>query len=136
MITSKGAEHFSDSYLAGIYVHDVEKKKALLVLHEFEEMGVDPGKILGIKDKYYLEKVRQGLTPMSALIYTRIMLEQPARPLPKTNFCVRCGKPISAFRIYCPECRGDIKNPRGDKSGARLPTIIKPGKKSTRIKDF
>lgn len=100
-----------DPALAEYYVQNVEKEKALKVLKERINDDEDPEKILRIKDKYYREKVVSGLAPMSALIYKRIMLEDPLpKPKEEPRTCIRCGKIVGKSQMYCPECRDGIKS--------------------------
>lgn len=99
-----------DPSLAEYYVQSLEKKKALEVLKERIEAGETAEDATKIKDRYYREKVVSGLCPMSALIYTRIMLENPLpKPVADPKRCIRCGAIVGKFQIYCSECRNDIK---------------------------
>lgn len=99
-----------DPSLAEYYVQPMEKKRALEVLAERIADGESAEDITKIKDKYYREKVVSGLCPMSALIYTRIMLDTPLpEPKEEPRRCIRCGKFVGRYRVYCPECRNDIK---------------------------
>lgn len=100
-----------DSSLAEYYVQPLEKKKALEVLTERIAEGEDPEVITQIKEKYYLKKITSGLCPMSALIYTRIMLETPLpKPAKEPQRCIRCGNIIGKQCVYCPDCKDTIKH--------------------------
>ena len=99
-----------DPSLAEYYVQPLERKKAIEVLKERIEAGEIAKDIIKIKDEYYREKVMSGLCPMSALIYTRIMLETPLpEPKEEPRRCIRCGKFVGRYRVYCSECKNDIK---------------------------
>lgn len=99
-----------DPSLAEYYVQPMEKKRALEVLAERIEAGETAEDVTKIKDKYYREKVVSGLCPMSALTYTRIMLDTPLpEPKEEPRRCIRCGKFVGRYQVYCPECRNDIK---------------------------
>lgn len=99
-----------DPSLAEYYVQPLEKKKALEMLKERIAEGETAEDVTKIKDKYYREKVVSGLCPMSALIYTRIMLENPLpKPASEPKRCIRCGTIVGRYQIYCSECRNDIK---------------------------
>lgn len=57
------------------FVSEQHKQDALRRLDERIHAGhEDPEEILGITDEYYLNKIIQGLGPMSYTIYDRIML--------------------------------------------------------------
>lgn len=103
----------TETGLSEYYVQPLEKKKALEMLEERIAEGEIAKDITKIKDKYYREKVMRGLCPMSALIYTRIMLENPLpEPAKEPKRCIRCGKIVSRYQVYCNECRNDIKRDR------------------------
>ena len=106
----------SESQYAGYYVQPLEQKKALAILEYDIAIGRDPKIITGISDDYYIDKVISGLCPMSAIVYYRVCLEKPLPKKEEKIHCLRCGKEIGEYTIYCSNCKHEIRQDRSAKS--------------------
>lgn len=123
--------------LSDYYVQPLEKEKALKTLKTRLADGEDPYKITKISDKYYRDKIIAGLCPISALIYSRIMMELPLpRPESEPMHCLRCGAIIKGNGIYCSVCNNKYKSDKKTEvSVTSLPYIRHKTKKGSYICD-
>jgi hypothetical protein len=97
--------------LTTIYVEGAENNEALKKMEELHEQGKAYSDICGISDKYYFNKLKNGLVKMSAYVYFKIMGIDPNGEIitignakMRLRPCIRCGKPTVLNNPYCREC--------------------------------